>query len=272
MTKPSLDRISLNQITTNRWSLQEAVDGCLRAEVPWIAIWRHKIEDIGLEKSKKIIRDAGIKVSSVCRGGMFPALTAKEREKRLDDNKRAVEEAAEIGAETLVLVCGASPDKNLHEARKMVAEGIEKLVPFAKEYGVTLGIEPLHPMYCAERSVINTLAQANDLAEQYSPEEVGVIVDVFHVFWDPDLFKEIKRAEGRILGFHVSDWIVPTPDLLMGRGMMGDGVIDIKPIRKAVEEAGYTGPIEVEIFNQGIWDMPGDDVLQLMKERYLLYV
>ncbi len=268
----NIDRLSLNQITTDPWSLKEAVEGCVRAEVPWIAIWRHKIEEIGLKESKKIIQDAGIKVSSICRGGMFPAATKLERQQRIEDNRRAIDEAAELGAETLVLVCGPAPDKDLVAAREMVAEGIDQIVPYAKERGVKLGIEPLHPMYAAERSVIVSLAHANDLAEKYSPDEVGVIVDVFHVWWDPALFQQISRAQGRILGYHVSDWLVPTPDLLMGRGMMGDGVIDLKPIRLAVEETGYTGPIEVEIFNQKIWDQPGDEVLALMKERYLEYV
>lgn len=268
----SIDRLSLNQITTNRWSLKEAVEGCARAEIPEIALWRHKIEEIGLKESKRIVRDAGIKVSSICRGGMFPAATEAERKDRIDDNRRAVDEAAELGTDVLVLVCGPAPNKDLAGARKMVADGIEELVPYAKERGIKLGIEPLHPMYAAERSVIVSLAQANDLAEKYSPDEVGVVVDVFHVWWDPDMFNQIARAIGRILGYHVSDWIVPTPDLLMGRGMMGDGVIDLHPIRLAVEEAGYKGPIEVEIFNQEIWDQPGDDVLALMKDRYIKYV
>lgn len=268
----SIDRLSLNQITTNKWSLQEAVEGCLRAEITRIALWRHKIEEMGLKESKRIIRDTGIKISSICRGGMFPAATKLERQKRIDDNRKAIDEAAELGAEVLVLVCGPAPDKDLLAARNMVADGIDQLVPYAKDRGVKLGIEPLHPMYAAERSVIVTLEQANDLAEQYAPDEVGVVVDVFHVWWDPDLFPQISRAKGRILGYHVSDWIVPTPDLLMGRGMMGDGVIDLRPIRLAVEEAGYKGPIEVEIFNQKIWDMPGNEVLALMKDRYIQHV
>jgi len=268
----SIERLSLNQITTERWNLKEAVEGCVRADVPWIALWRHKVAETGLAESKRLVRDAGLKVSSLCRGGMFPAATAAEREKRIEDNMRAIDEAAELGAEVLVLVCGPAPDKRIDEARKMVEEGIARIAPYAESCGVKLGIEPLHPMYAAERSVINTLAQANTIAEAYSSSQVGVVVDVFHVWWDPELYREIDRAKGRILGFHVSDWIVPTPDLLMGRGMMGDGVIDLRRIRTAVEAAGYDGPIEVEIFNQTIWDMPGDDVLALMKERYLEHV
>src|SRR5205085_3536893 len=156
-----------------------------------------------------------------CRGGMFPAPTAAERQARLDDNRRAVEEAAELGAEVLVLVCGPSPDRDIDRARGWVAEGIEQLVPFARQHGVKLGIEPLHPMQAAERSVVVTLGQANTLAEKFDAQDVGVVVDVFHVWWDPDLYSQIARAGDRIRGFHVSDWIVPTPDMVLGRGMMG---------------------------------------------------
>ncbi|WP_010274653.1 sugar phosphate isomerase/epimerase family protein [Paenibacillus senegalensis] len=265
----SIERLSLNQITMDRLSLPEAVEVCVRGEVQWMALWRHKIAETGLKESKRLIDEAGIRLSSICRGGYFPGATAQEREAKLDDNKRAVEEAAELGADTLVLVCGPAPDRDIDFARQTVAESIAKLVPFARSHGVKLGIEPLHPMYAAERSVINTLAQANALAKTFTPEEVGVVVDAFHVWWDPELYTQIKASAGRILGFHVSDWIVPTPDLLMGRGMMGDGVIELRRMRLAVEEAGYQGPIEVEIFNQQVWDMPGDEAMSLIKERYL---
>ncbi|PZE22775.1 sugar phosphate isomerase/epimerase family protein [Paenibacillus xerothermodurans] len=268
----SFDRLSLNQITTERWSLREAVEGCVRAGVPWIAPWRNKVAEAGLSESRRMIQDAGLQVSSLCRGGMFPAATAAERQARIDDNRRAVEEAAELGAQVLVLVCGPSPDRDIDRARGWVAEGIDQLVPFAREHGVRLGIEPLHPMQAAERSVVVTLGQANTLAEQFAAQDVGVVVDVFHVWWDPELYSQIARAGERILGFHVSDWIVPTPDMVLGRGMMGDGVIEIRRIREAVEAAGYNGPIEVEIFNRAVWDAPGDEVLALMKERYLEHV
>ncbi len=270
--RPSLDKLSLNQITTENWSLPEAINGCVKADIPWISVWRHKIEDIGLKESKRLIKDAGLKVSSLCRGGMFPGKTAKERQKNLDDNRRAVEEAAELGTDVLVLVCGAPVDKNIDQARQWVEEGIEQLVPFARSHGVKLGIEPLHPMYAADRSVVVTLGQANRMAEKYTADEVGVIVDVFHVWWDPDLHQQIERAKNRILGFHVSDWIVPVPDMFKARGMMGDGFIDIRSIRKSVEKAGYDGPIEVEIINQAIWDQPGDEVLSLIKDRYIKHV
>ncbi|MDR6550741.1 sugar phosphate isomerase/epimerase [Paenibacillus qinlingensis] len=271
-SQPSMSRLSLNQITTDNWSLREAVDGCVRAGIPWIAPWRHKVAELGLNESVKIITDSGLRVSSLCRGGYFPAATAAEREARLDDNRRAVDEAAALGAETLVLVCGPAPDRDIDRARGWVQEGIDRLVPYAKDRGIKLGIEPLHPMYAAERSVIVTLGQANQMAEQYAASEVGVVVDVFHVWWDPQLYTEIRRAGNRILGFHVSDWIVPTPDLLLGRGMMGDGVIELRRIRQMVEEVGYQGPIEVEIFNKSIWDLPGDEVITTMKQRYTEYV
>jgi len=270
--QPLLENLSLNQITTEKWSIKEAVEGCVKAEIPWISLWRHKIEEIGLAAAKKVITDSGLKLSSLCRGGMFPAVTAKERQHAIDDNKRAIEEAAELGTDVLVLVCGSGPDKDIDTARKWVEEGIEKIVPFAEQHGVKLGIEPLHPMYAADRSVVVTLDQANTMAEKYSPHQVGVIVDVFHVWWDPDLYRQIERAKGRILGFHVSDWSVPITDTFKARHMMGDGVIEIRRIRKAVEKAGYFGPIEVEIMNQQIWDQPGDDTLTMMKDRYLKYV
>jgi sugar phosphate isomerase/epimerase len=200
---------------------------------------------------------------------MFPAATAEERQARIDDNRRAIDEAATLGADVLVLVCGAAPDRDIDGARTMIAEGIAAVSDHAKERGVQLGIEPLHPMFAADRSAITRLGEANNLAAQFDADRVGVVIDVFHVWWDHEVYAEIERAKGRILGFHVSDWLVPLPDVLLGRGMMGDGVIELRRLRAAVEAAGYTGPIEVEIFNRKIWDTPGDEVLALMKERYL---
>jgi sugar phosphate isomerase/epimerase len=268
-TTADYTRLSLNQITTNRWSLAEALDGCLRAQVPSIGIWRHKIADIGLAESRRLVRDSGLHVSSVCRGGMFPAATAEERTARIEDNRRAIDEAAELGADTLVLVCGPTLDRDIKAARRMIEDAIAELVPYARERKVIMAIEPLHPMYAAERCCINSLEEANVLAEKFAPDVVGVVVDVYHVWWDAMLEREVARARGRIRGFHVCDWLVPTPDMLMGRGMMGDGRIDIHYIRTLVEDAGYAGRIEVEILNQAIWDRPGDETLQLMKERYL---
>ena len=269
---PDLSRLSLNQRTTNNWGVQEAVEGCVRAGIPWIGLWRDKVAEIGLEESVRIVREVGLRVSSLCRGGMFPAETAAERRSRLDDNRRAVEEATTLGTAVLVLVCGPSPNRNLEAARGMVEEGINLLAPYAAELGVKLGIEPFHPALMTERSVIVTLAQALNIAERFDPGQVGVVVDVYHVFWDPDLFSQIARASGRILGFHVNDWVVPTRDPLLERGMMGDGIIELRRIRAAVDDAGYAGPIEVETFNPEIWSQPGDEILATMKERYVALV
>jgi sugar phosphate isomerase/epimerase len=200
---------------------------------------------------------------------MFPAATADERARRIEDNRRAIDEAAELGADTLVLVCGPPPDRDIRAARQMVEDAIAALVPYARERKVRMAIEPLHPMYAAERSCITSLEEANVLAEKFDADAVGIVVDVYHVWWDAMLERELARARGRIRGFHVCDWLVPTPDMLMGRGMMGDGCIDIHRIRTLVEDAGYRGFIEVEILNQAIWDQPGDETLARMKQRYL---
>lgn len=267
---PELARLSLNQATTQRWTLREAVDGCRRAGIPWIGPWRDKVADLGgAEASARLIRNAGLRVSSLCRGGFFPAATPNERRERIDDNRRAIDEAAELGTDVLVLVCGPAPDRDIDAARQMVEDGIAAVIPYATERGVRLAIEPLHPMFAGDRSVVVTLAQANGLVERLDSPQVGVAVDVYHVWWDPEVYAQIARAAGRILGFHISDWLAPPPDVLLGRGMMGDGVIQLRRLRAAVEAADYSGPIEVEIFNQQIWDTPGDQVLACMRERYL---
>jgi len=271
-TPAEFRRLSLNQITTNRWSLAEAIEGCLRAELPAIGIWRNKIAEVGLAESCRLVRNAGLRVSSVCRGGMFPAATAEERAARIEDNRRAIDEAAELGADTLVLVCGPAPDRDIAAARRMVEDAIAALAPYARERKVRMAIEPLHPMFAAERSCITSLEEANVLADKFDPEVVGIVIDVYHVWWDAMLERELARTRGRIRAFHVCDWLVPTTDLLMGRGMIGDGCIDIRRIRTLVEAAGYAGFIEVEILNQKIWDQPGDETLQLMKQRYLAHV
>lgn len=272
MTAPAdLERLSLNQITVEQWSLPEAVDGCARAGIGWIGLWRHKVAETGLKRSAKLVRDAGLKVSSLCRGGFFPA-TGAEARKRRDDNRRAVDEAAELGTGVLVLVSGGLVGRDIDGARRMVREGIEDLAPYAAERGIRLAVEPLHPMFAGDRSVIVTLKEANGLAARFPGGEVGVVVDAYHVWWDPEVYQNIRAAAGRILGFHVSDWIMPLPDVLHGRGMMGDGVIELRRLRAAVDAAGYDGPIEVEILNRALYERPGDEVLALLKERYLHHV
>jgi sugar phosphate isomerase/epimerase len=265
-------RLSFNQITTNHWSVAEAVDGCVRHGVQSIALWRHKIEEAGLTACVKAVKDSGLHVSSVCRGGMFPAATAEGRRKKIEDNFRAADEAAALNADSLVMVVGGCGKIPLGDAREMVADGVAALVPYAKKLGVKIGLEPLHPMYAAERSVLVTIGQALEMASGYDPAEVGLILDTFHIWWDPQVEKLIERAAGRICGFHVSDWLVPLPDVLMGRGLMGDGVIDNRGLRAMVEKTGYDGPIEVEIFNQAIWDRDPDEVLAQVIERFEKFV
>ena len=265
-------RLSLNQITTNNWDVREAVEGCARAGLSWVGLWREKVRDFGLAESRRCVDEAGLQVSSLCRGGWFPAASRAERQARIDDNRRALEEARELGTGVLVLVCGPAPDSDLAAARAMVEDAISQLLPYAQAAGVKLALEPLHPMFAADRSVIVTLAEANRMLERFKSDFLGVIVDVYHVWWDPDARAQIARAAGSILGFHVSDWPRVLPDTLLGRAMMGDGVIDLRLLRSAVERAGYNGPIEVEIFNRMVWETPGDETLRLMKQRYLACV
>ncbi len=267
-----LSRLSLNQATTQHWSFKEAAEGCARAGIPAIGPWREKVAEYGLKESAKLVRELGLKVSSLCRGGFFPAPTESERRARIEDNRRAIDEAAELGTEVLVLVCGGLSGCSLKDARQMAEDGIAELIPYARERGISLGIEPLHPMFAADRSVIVSLGQAVNMAERLQSASVGVAIDVYHVWWDPEVYEQIARAAGSILGFHVNDWLVPTPDMLLGRGMMGDGVIELRRLREAVDRAGYDDFIEVEIFNRDIWAMPGDEVLGLMKARYLEHV
>lgn len=256
-----MNRLSLNQWTTRRWTVAEAVDGCARHGIPAIGLWREHVAAHGLAATARLVRDAGLRVSSLCRGGFFNAPRWR------DDNLRAVDEAATLEAACLVLVPGGLPDgsHDLIGARARVADALAELAPYARERGVRLALEPLHPMYCADRSVVSTLRQALDLA----PADVCVVVDAFHVWWDPYAAEQITRAGERIASFQVCDFphALPT-DLLLGRAMMGDGIIDFAPLVAAVDAAGYAGDIEVEIFNAALWAADPDDVLPLMKKRY----
>lgn len=267
-----LSRLSLNQATTRQWGVREAAEGCARAGIPWIGLWRDKVSETGLEESARIVREMGLKVSSLCRGGMFPAATERERLARLDDNRRAVDEAAALGAEVLVLVCGAAPDRDIGAARGNVLDGVEALAPYAGEAGVVLGVEPLHPAFAADRSVVCTLGEATGIVRRVGSPGVGIVVDAYHVWWDPALYEEIRRAAGAIVGFHVDDWPRGGGDPLLSRGLMGDGVIELRRMRAAIDAADYEGPIEVEIFNEEVWATPGEEVLETVKRRYLEHV
>jgi sugar phosphate isomerase/epimerase len=265
---PAPERLSFNQITAERWSLPEVVEACVEHGIGAIAPWRHKVAETGVERSAAVIADAGLRVSSLCRGGFFPAADAAGRRRADDDNRRAVEEAAALGTDVVVLVCGPPVDRDLARAREDIARGIERLLPVAAEHGVRLGIEPLHPMMIGERSAIVTLGEANDLVERLEAEHLGVVIDVYHVFWDPRLEQEIARAAGHILGFHVCDWLAQTKDTLNERGMMGQGIVDLPGIRARIEAAGYDGPIEVEIINPAIWDLPRAELMGTVRERF----
>lgn len=270
---PGVERLSINLATVReQCDLDAATRLCAGLGIPAVAPWRDQIAATGLARARRLIHERGLRVTSVCRGGMFPAADELTRRARIDDNRRAIEEAATLEADCLVLVCGGMPEgsRDLSGARRMVEDGIAAILDDARAAGVRLGIEPLHPMYCADRSVISTLAQALDICERFgSDAPLGVVIDVYHVWWDPDLARQIARARGRILGFHVCDWLVPTRDMLLDRGMMGDGVIDIPAIRQMVEEAGYDGLIEVEIFSRdNWWRRPAEEVLRTCIERF----
>jgi len=260
-----LSRLSLNTITVrDQWSLAQCIEGCVRHGIPGISPWRDKLAQYGLERAVRHIRDAGLRVSGLCRGGMFTLPNAVE------ENRRAIDEAAALGADCLVMVVGGlvPGSKDLARARDMVAEGLAMILPHARSSGVKLALEPLHPMTCADRSVLSTTAQALDLCDALGPG-VGVALDVYHIWWDPEIARSIARAGSRILGFHVCDWLVPTRDTVLDRGMMGDGVIDIRALRAAVEGAGYRGLIEVEVMSdRDWWRRDPDEVLRVMKERF----
>ena len=264
--------ISLNLATTRQvWGFKDAVEGCLRADITAISPWRDQIAAIGLDEAARIVRDNKIRVTGVCRGGMFPAETAAGRQANIDDNLRAIDEAAALNADCLVLVVGGLPgsSKDIAGARQMVSDGIAAMLPHARASGIKIAIEPLHPMYAADRACVNTIDQALDICETLG-ETVGVAIDVYHVWWDPYLARAIARAGRmkRIFAHHICDWLVPTKDMLLDRGMMGDGVIDLPGIRMMIEDAGFHGPQEVEIFSQdNWWKRPGDEVLAVIKER-----
>ena len=255
-------RLSLNSMTADRWSLAEVIDACAEHGIGWIGPWRHKLAELGVEEARRRIDAAGLKVSSLCRGGFFAADDAD------DDNRRAVEEAAALGTDALVLVCGPPSTKDLAAARALIEAGIETLLPHANEHGVRLGIEPLHPMMIGERSAINTLASALDIAERIGDPGVGVVIDVYHTFWDPTLPEQVARAAGRIVGYHVNDWLAATSHTLLERGMMGDGIIDLPAFSARIAAAGYDGPIEVEILNPAIWDLPRAQLMRATVERF----
>ena len=271
-TEAALSRLSLNQRTTASWSLPEAVKGCVDAGLGAIGIWREQLAEVGLDEAVRLVAESGLRVSSLCRGGFFTTADPAEAEAAEARNREAIEEAAGLNAATLVLVPGGLPpgDRDLQGARDRAARAIERLVPCAHELGVTLGIEPMNPIYAADRGVISTLGQALDIAERFEPEDVGVVVDTFHLWWEPGIAEQVQRAGPRIVSYQICDWITPLPaDTLLARGMMGDGHIDFAAFTRSVAKAGYRGDIEVEIFNADLWAAPPAEVVDTMTGRYL---
>lgn len=259
-------RLSINQATIKYASLETALSLSAEAGLESIGLWREPVAEAGIDAAMRMVADSGLRVSSLCRGGFFTDLEGLDRRAAIDDNRRALAEAARLGAPALVLVTGGLPDgsRDLIGARERVRDAIGELSGEARDTGVTLAIEPLHPMYASDRAVISTLGQALDIAGQFTPDTVGVVVDTFHVWWDPQLFEQIARAGagGYIASYQVCDWATPLPlDVLLARHYPGDGVIDFASITDAVRRAGYTGDVEVEIFNQQIWDSPAPDVV-----------
>jgi sugar phosphate isomerase/epimerase len=271
-TQAALSRLSLNQRTTASWSLPEAIKGCVDAGLGGIGIWREQLAEVGLDEACRLVTDSGLRVSSLCRGGFFTTADWAEAEAAETNNRAAIEEAAALNAVTLVLVPGGLPpgDRDLQAARDRAARALERLVPYAHDHEVTLGLEPMNPIYTADRGVISTLAQALDIAERFEPEDVGVVVDTFHLWWEPGIAEQVQRAGERIVSYQVSDWITPLPpDALLARGMMGDGHIDFTSFTSSIVKAGYRGDIEVEIFNADLWATPPAELVNTMADRYL---
>lgn len=248
-------KLCVHTITTKPWSIEESMDAFAEAGVGGITVWRNTLDGRSIQATGDRIRSNGLEIVSLCRGGFFPADTASQRQAAIDDNLKAIDEAAALGAPLIVLVCGANPNVSLTESRAQIQAGIEAVLPHAEANGVKLAIEPLHPMYGDTRSAVNTMEQANDMAESIGSASVGVAVDVYHLWWDPHLEKEIKRcgANDHLLAFHICDWKFPLDDILNDRGLMGEGCIDVPLIRSWVEEAGFSGFNEVEIFSERHW-------------------
>ena len=288
---PDLSRCSLNTATVKRATLEEAVALAAEAGYGAVGLWRDRVQETGAERAARVVADAGLRVSSLCRGGFLTASDDAGVTAALDDNRRAIEEAATVGTGELVFVVGGLPangtpgqaprpdagpgDRDVVAARARVADRVADLVPFAAEHGVRIVLEALHPIFAADRAVLSTLGQALDLAAPFPASTVGVVVDTYHVWWDPDLRASIARAgaEGRIAGYQVCDWILPlAADPLLSRGYVGDGYVDFPTITRWVAEAGYAGDVETEIFHQEIWDDDPRTVVATVADRYARHV
>ena len=251
----NLFKLCIHTITTKPWDIEVAAAKYSKAGVQGITVWRDALAGRNIKATGHLLRDNGLSIVSLCRGGFFPNSSSIKRNAAMDDNRKAIEEAFELGTKMLVLVCGSEPHQSLEDSRKQIQDGIAAILSDAAAAGVQLAIEPLHPMYADTRSAINTLAQANDMVEALNSQWVGVAVDVYHLWWDPNLETEIKRCgkNNALLAFHICDWKTPTTDMLNDRGLMGEGCIPIQKIKNWVQEAGFNGYNEVEIFSTEYW-------------------
>jgi len=264
-------KLCIHSITTKPWPIEEAIINYSRQDIKCITVWRQALEERSPRQIGKTIRENGLEIVSLCRGGFFPSSEETKRAAAIDDNYRAIDEASELGAPLLVLVCGADPNQSLAISRNQIQDGIETILHRAEDHNIKLAVEPLHPMYADDRSAINTLGQANDLCQIINSPFLGVAIDVYHVWWDPNLAQEIERCGEmkKIFAFHISDWKTPTTHLLFDRGLMGEGCIPIREIREWIEEAGFEGFNEVEIFSNIYWNMDQAKFLEQIKIAYL---
>ena len=271
---PNLYHCSIHTMTTKPWSLEQAIDGYRRVGVPGITVWRQHLAPYGAERAGQLLRASGLIVTALCRGGFFPARDKSAREAALADNRQAIDEAAAIGAPMVVLVCGAVPGMPLAEARAQICDGIAAIEPHARANQVKLAIEPLHPIYAADRSGVNTMAQARAICEELKSRWVGIAADVYHIWWDPAVEDELALAgaNGQLFGFHVCDWRVEQRDPLNDRGLMGEGCIDIPHLRHCAENAGFAGFNEVEIFSTVRWAGDQNEWLRQIVGAYRTHV
>jgi sugar phosphate isomerase/epimerase len=265
-----LSQLCIHTITTKPWSIEEAAKNYSAEGVKGITVWRDALTNRNIRLTGQLLRDHGLNIVSLCRGGFFPNKEKEKRKVAIDDNRKAIEEAAELEAPLIVLVCGADPYQSLDDSRKQIQEGIETIIPDAAAARIKLAIEPLHPMYADTRSAINTLSQANDMALQINSPYIGVAVDVYHLWWDPALEQEIKRCgeNSHLFAFHICDWNSPTTDILLDRGLMGDGCIPVNKIRSWVEATGFKGFYEVEIFSNKYWQQDQSQFLKKIIKAY----
>ena len=270
----NFDRLCVHTITTKPWSIEEIIENYPKAGVKGVSVWRDLLENRDAVKVGEQIRGAGMEVVSLVRGGFFTGKTETEIQTSLDDNRRAIDEAYALGAPMVCLVCGAVPGQSIERSLAQIQTGLETLLPYAEAHGVKLAIEPLHPMYADSRSAICTLKIANDFAERFNSPHIGVAMDVFHLWWDPDLENECKRCgeNGNLFAFHICDWKMDMEDMLNDRGLMGEGIIRIREIRSWVEAAGFAGFHEVEIFSNRLWETDQHELLKYIKQAYLEYV